>query len=36
MITLQPVTLEGYGVRLEPMTPDHAGPLAVAVNDGRL
>ncbi len=24
MITLQPVTLEGHGVRLEPMTHEHA------------
>jgi RimJ/RimL family protein N-acetyltransferase len=36
VITLAPVTLEGHGVRLEPLSPDHAGPLAQAVKDGRL
>ena len=36
MITLAPVTLEGHGVRLEPLSPDHAGSLAEAVKDGRL
>src|SRR4051812_4806276 len=36
MITIAPVTLEGHGVRLEPMLPEHAGALATAVADGRL
>jgi RimJ/RimL family protein N-acetyltransferase len=31
-----PVTLEGHGVRLEPLEPDHAPQLAAAVDDGRL
>ena len=36
MITLCPVTLEGHGVRLEPMSAAHADALAAAVADGRL
>lgn len=36
MITLSPVTLEGHGVRLEPLTHDHEAGLAAAVTDGRL
>ena len=36
MIDLAPVTLEGNGVRLEPLTPSHARDLAAAVTDGRL
>ena len=36
MITLAPVTLEGYGVRLEPLEAGHADALAKAVTDGRL
>ena len=36
MIQLQPVTLEGYGVRLEPLAHDHAQALAVAAADGKL
>src|SRR6188472_1271804 len=36
MIALSPVTLEGHGVRLEPMSPAHADALAAAVADGRL
>ena len=36
MIAITPVTLEGYGVRLEPMTMAHATALSVAVADGRL
>jgi RimJ/RimL family protein N-acetyltransferase len=36
MITLAPATLEGHGIRLEPLTPDHAKDLAAAVIDGRL
>ncbi|WP_419950044.1 GNAT family N-acetyltransferase [Candidatus Palauibacter sp.] len=36
MIELQPVTLEGLGVRLEPMAPGHADALAEAAADGEL
>ena len=36
MITLAPVTLEGNGVRLEPLTPAHQESLAAAAADGRL
>lgn len=36
MITLAPTTLEFHGVRLEPLTPDHARELAAAASDGRL
>jgi RimJ/RimL family protein N-acetyltransferase len=36
MITLQPVVLEGHGIRLEPMTEEHHQALATAVSDGRL
>src|SRR6266567_7786410 len=36
MITLAPVTLEGHGVRLEPLTPGHAQDLVAAASDGRL
>ena len=36
VITLSPVTLEGHGVRLEPLTAAHETDLAVAVADGRL
>jgi N-acetyltransferase len=36
MITLAPVTLEGYGVRLEPLEPSHRDALAAAAADGRL
>jgi len=36
MITLSPVTLEGHGVRLEPLTREHAGALGAAAADGRL
>ncbi|MEP7347174.1 MAG: GNAT family protein [Gemmatimonadaceae bacterium] len=36
MITLAPVTLEGHGVRLEPLTPDHESGLSAAAADGRL
>lgn len=36
MINMQPATLEGNGIRLEPMTEAHAEPLAAAVADGRL
>ena len=36
MITLAPVTLEGNGIRLEPLTAAHRDPLAAAATDGRL
>src|SRR5690349_18514065 len=36
MIQLAPVTLEGNGVRLEPMTAAHEPALAAAAGDGRL
>jgi RimJ/RimL family protein N-acetyltransferase len=36
MITLAPVTLEGHGIRLEPLTPNHQEGLAAAATDGRL
>lgn len=36
MLTIAPVTLEGHGVRLEPLAPDHAPALAAAAADGRL
>ena len=36
MIVLAPVTLEGYGVRLEPLTLAHRDGLAAAAADGRL
>ena len=36
MISLHPVTLERDGIRLEPLTQDHAQGLAEAVNDGEL
>ena len=36
MIVVAPVTLEGYGVRLEPLTRDHAQGLSAAAADGEL
>jgi len=36
MIDVRPVTLEGGGVRLEPLTEDHHDALATAAGDGRL
>lgn len=36
MIALAPVTLEGHGVRLEPLTPAHHDGLVAAAADGRL
>lgn len=36
MIVVEPVTLEGHRVRLEPLSPEHHGDLATAVGDGRL
>ena len=36
MITIVPATLEGHGVRLEPLALEHAAGLAQAVRDGDL
>ena len=36
MIRPQPITLEGYGLRLEPMTSAHAHDLGAVAADGRL
>jgi RimJ/RimL family protein N-acetyltransferase len=36
VITPSPATLEGHGVRLEPLTADHRDALAAAASDGRL
>ena len=36
MIQLNPTLLEGHGIRLEPLTPQHADGLREAVQDGRL
>lgn len=36
MISLVPIILEGYGVRLEPLTSTHQEGLAAAAADGRL
>lgn len=36
MITVQPIQLDGHGVRLEPLTPAHAAALRAAASDGRL
>src|SRR5499427_5507180 len=36
MISLTPLTLEGHGIRLEPLDFEHAPALAAAVSDGRL
>ena len=36
MIALQPVVLEGMGIRLEPLAESHADALAAAAGDGRL
>lgn len=36
MIKVEPLTLEGHGVRLEPMTPDHHDALVAAASDGKL
>lgn len=36
MIPPEPVTLEGHGVRLEPLAPEHAEALAAAAGDGAL
>lgn len=36
MISVQPTTLEGHGVRLEPLTREHEAGLLDAASDGRL
>jgi N-acetyltransferase len=36
MIKVEPVTLEGHGVRLEPMTLEHHDALVAAASDGNL
>jgi len=36
MIKIHPVTLEGHGIRLEPLAYEHHDSLAVAAADGRL
>ncbi len=36
MIAPTPLALEGYGIRLEPLTPVHQDGLATAAGDGRL
>ncbi|MEP7339418.1 MAG: GNAT family protein [Acidobacteriota bacterium] len=36
MIKINPVTLEGHGIRLEPLSYEHQDALAVAAADGRL
>ncbi len=36
MLTLHPVTLEGHGVRLEPLAPSHSDGLVAAASDGKL
>jgi len=36
MIRLEPVTLEGNGIRLEPLAESHSSDLAIAAADGKL
>jgi RimJ/RimL family protein N-acetyltransferase len=36
MITVNPIRLEGYGIRLEPLGPEHEAGLAAAAADGKL
>ena len=36
MITPKPTTIEGHGIRLEPLSPDHHDDLRTAVLDGQL
>jgi RimJ/RimL family protein N-acetyltransferase len=36
MIKIHPVTLEGHGIRLEPLTAEHQAALAAAAADGKL
>jgi hypothetical protein len=36
MLNIYPVTLEGYGIRLEPLAYTHKEGLAAAATDGKL
>ena len=36
MIKLHPITLEGHGIRLEPLAPEHRDGLVAAASDGKL
>lgn len=36
MLTVEPVTLDGHGIRIEPLSPHHADGLRAAVLDGEL
>ena len=36
MISIRPVTIEGHGIRLEPLTDEHHSGLAAAASDGKL
>ena len=36
MLNLSPITLEGHGIRLEPLSLDHRDGIAEAVQDGKL
>src|SRR5262245_17837419 len=36
MIKIEPITLEGHGIRLEPLAAEHRDALAVAAADGQL
>ena len=36
MIQVQQITLEGHGIRLEPLTEEHADGLTAAATDGKL
>jgi RimJ/RimL family protein N-acetyltransferase len=36
MLGVKPIVLVGYGVRLEPLQPEHEGPLTAAAADGEL
>ena len=36
MISLSPVTLEGHGIRLEPLSPAHERDITAAASDGQL
>jgi RimJ/RimL family protein N-acetyltransferase len=36
VVEIAPISLEGHGVRLEPLAPSHASSLAEAVRDGEL
>src|SRR3954454_15654954 len=36
MIDVRPLVLEGHGIRLEPLAPEHRDALTAAATDGRL